>query len=186
MAQGYIIVWHPPASCGRHICTEFNPFICQGDIFDQMHLCLDWRLGHMLHSIDQMVRVFANSPRDHSLIPGRVIPKTKKMVLDATLLNTHDYKVRIKGKWSNPGNGVSPSTTLDYSRQLYFFYFPFSFKNTISSLNLCVLDASISAIFNSLLNRFQLLVWSTFPLIYVRVFLFFLKVIIPHYFRDNI
>ena len=23
--RGYIIVWHPPASCGRHICTQFNP-----------------------------------------------------------------------------------------------------------------------------------------------------------------
>ena len=40
-------------------------------------------------------------------IPGRVIPKTQKMVLDTTLLNTHHYKVGIKGKveqsreWSN-------------------------------------------------------------------------------------
>ena len=25
MAPGYIIVWRPPASCGRHICTQFNP-----------------------------------------------------------------------------------------------------------------------------------------------------------------
>ena len=25
VALGYIIVWHPPASYGRHICTEFNP-----------------------------------------------------------------------------------------------------------------------------------------------------------------
>ena len=24
IAPGYIIVWHPPASCERHICTEFN------------------------------------------------------------------------------------------------------------------------------------------------------------------
>ena len=32
------------------------------------------------------------------IIPGRVIPKTQKMVLDATLLNTQHYKVRIKGK----------------------------------------------------------------------------------------
>ena len=32
MAPGYIIVWHPPASCGRHICTEFNPSTGQGDI----------------------------------------------------------------------------------------------------------------------------------------------------------
>ena len=31
-------------------------------------------------------------------IPGRVIPKTQKMVLDASLLNTQHYKVRIKGK----------------------------------------------------------------------------------------
>ena len=31
-------------------------------------------------------------------IPGRVIPKTQKMVLDAALLSTQHYKVRIKGK----------------------------------------------------------------------------------------
>ena len=31
-------------------------------------------------------------------IPGRVIPKTLKMVLDTTLLNTQHYKVRFKGK----------------------------------------------------------------------------------------
>ena len=45
-----------------------------------------------------MVRVFANSPGDLGSIPCRVIPKTQKMVLDATLLNTQHYKVRIKGK----------------------------------------------------------------------------------------
>ena len=43
-------------------------------------------------------RVFANGPGDHGSIPGRVIPKTLKMVLDAALLNTQHYKVRIKGK----------------------------------------------------------------------------------------
>ena len=26
VAPGYIIVWHPPASCERCICTQFNPF----------------------------------------------------------------------------------------------------------------------------------------------------------------
>ena len=45
-----------------------------------------------------MVRVFANGPRNRGSIPGRVIPKTQKMVLDAALLNTQHYKVRIKGK----------------------------------------------------------------------------------------
>ena len=43
-------------------------------------------------------RVFANGPGDLGSIPGRVIPKTLKMVLDTTLLNTQQYKVRIKGK----------------------------------------------------------------------------------------
>ena len=45
-----------------------------------------------------MVRVFANGPGDLGSIPGRVIPKTQKMVPDAILLYTQDYKVRIKGK----------------------------------------------------------------------------------------
>ena len=33
-------------------------------------------------------RVFANDPGDRGSIPGRVIPKTKKMVLDISLFNT--------------------------------------------------------------------------------------------------
>ena len=44
-----------------------------------------------------MSRVFANDPGDQGSIPGRVIPKTQKMVLDAALLNTQHYEVRIKG-----------------------------------------------------------------------------------------
>ena len=35
-----------------------------------------------------MVRVFANGPGDLDSVSGRVIPKTQKMVLDASLLNT--------------------------------------------------------------------------------------------------
>ena len=35
-----------------------------------------------------MVRVFANGPGDLGSIPGQVIPKTQKMVLDTSLLNT--------------------------------------------------------------------------------------------------
>ena len=45
-----------------------------------------------------MSRVFANGLGDWSSIPGRVIPKTQKMVLDTALLSTQHYKVRIKGK----------------------------------------------------------------------------------------
>ena len=45
-----------------------------------------------------MGRVFANGPGDLGLIPGRVLPKTLKMVLDTSLLKTQQYKVRIEGK----------------------------------------------------------------------------------------
>ena len=92
------------------------------------------------HSIDKvldigvMVRVFSNGPGDLGSIPGRVIPKTLKMVLDASLLNTQHYKVRIKGEveksWER--NSILPyiwcssyrkrclRVTLDNGRQLYF------------------------------------------------------------------
>ena len=79
------------------------------------------------------VRVFANRPGDLGSIPGRVIPKTQKMVLDAPLLNIQHYKVRIKGKVEQSRKGVAPSptpwcssyrkgslrVTLDNGRQLY-------------------------------------------------------------------
>ena len=45
-----------------------------------------------------MIKVFANGPGDLGSIPRRVIPKTQKMVLDASLCNTQHYKVMIKGK----------------------------------------------------------------------------------------
>ena len=48
--------------------------------------------------IGLMSRVFANGQGDQGSIPGWDLPKTLKMVLDAALLNTQHYKVRIKGK----------------------------------------------------------------------------------------
>ena len=41
---------------------------------------------------------FTNGPGDRSSIIGQAIPKTQKMILDATLLNTQRYNVRINGK----------------------------------------------------------------------------------------
>ena len=54
----------------------------------------------MVHNrlIGLVGRVFANGSGDMGSIPGFVILKTFKMVLDATLLNTQKYKVCIKGK----------------------------------------------------------------------------------------
>ena len=43
-------------------------------------------------------RVFANGLGDLGSILGRLIPKTLKLLLDTSRLNTQQYKVRIKGK----------------------------------------------------------------------------------------
>ena len=71
-------------------------------------MCTGWvALGHFSKKflssckkqiIGLMSRVFAKSSRDRGSVPGRVIPKTQKMVLNITLLRTQYYKVRIKGK----------------------------------------------------------------------------------------
>ena len=53
---------------------------------------------YLVRYIGPAVRVFINGPGDLGSIPGRVIPKTLKMELDTTLLNTQHYKVRFKGK----------------------------------------------------------------------------------------
>ena len=52
----------------------------------------------MAFSFGRVGRVFSNGPGDRGSIPGRVIPKALKMVLDTYLLNIQQYKVHIKGK----------------------------------------------------------------------------------------
>ena len=65
---------------------------------DRTHLLLLKFKGYIYRHIALVGRVFANGPGDLGSIPGRIIPKTLKMVLDTSLLNTQQHKVRIKGK----------------------------------------------------------------------------------------
>ena len=62
----------------------------------------------------KMVRVFANGPGDWGSIPGRVIPKTQKRLLDVALLSTKHYNVRIKGKvaQSKEWSSTLPNTSV--------------------------------------------------------------------------
>ena len=66
-------------------------------IYVCMYVCIDVYVYNWATGL--MSRVFANGLGDQGSIPGWVIPKTQKMVLDAALLiNTQHYKVRIKEK----------------------------------------------------------------------------------------
>ena len=55
------------------------------------NLLVNWLIG-------LVSRVFTNGPGDLGSIPGHIIPKTLKVVLDTSMLNTQQYKIHIKGK----------------------------------------------------------------------------------------
>ena len=57
------------------------------------------------------VRVFANGLGDLGSVPGQVIPKTQKMVLDASLLNSQHYKVRNESKMKQYKGGIALSSS---------------------------------------------------------------------------
>ena len=57
-----------------------------------------FRTSYCHRLIGLVGRVFANGLGDLCSIPGRVISKALNMVLATSLLNTQQYKVRIKGK----------------------------------------------------------------------------------------
>ena len=121
----------------NHIAQIFNIWIITCTIY--ICVCMYMGLSFCGCGCEYFTenRVFANGPGDLGSIQGRVIPKTQKMVLDAFLLNTQHYKVRIKGKVGQFREGVAPSptswcssyrkgslrVTLDYGRQLYFFLY---------------------------------------------------------------
>ena len=92
-----------------------------------------WIVRCIVLDIGLGVRVFANGPVQSQV---ESYAKTQKMVLDASLLNTQHYKVRIKGKVEQSREGVAPTptpwcssyrkgslrVTLNYGRQLYFTF----------------------------------------------------------------
>ena len=137
-------------------------------------------LGLCLPDIGLGVRVFANGPGDLGSIPGRVIPKTQKMVLDASLFSTRHYKVRIKGKVVQSRKGVAPSpthwcssyrkgslrVTLDYGRQLFTIIrsgIRWSVCMPMSQRSLCVSFSRTDAG----LCIYHLLVWSNFNFLHI-------------------
>ena len=78
-----------------------------------------------------MGRVLANDPGDWGSIPGKIMPKTQKMVLDATLLNIQHYKVQIKGKVEQSrGKNCTLSYTSAMTINFTFIYTSFIDKYT--------------------------------------------------------
>ena len=66
----------------------FAGFSGYGNSIYNIILLLKKENVHLICLIGIMVRVFDEGPKDQGSIPGRVIPKTWKMVLDASWLNS--------------------------------------------------------------------------------------------------
>ena len=132
-------------------------------------------------AIDIMVRVFTNGPGDYGSIPGRVIPKTQKMILDATLLNIQHYKVHIKGKVEQSRKRSSASPTpwcssywkgsllvaLNYSRQLYLLLTHLNLEFSFSKIG-CLTkakEAFSTLLFHSFPKRIDTM-WNTNSFVY--------------------
>ena len=91
-----MLAYHQSKVVTMHV---FNciPFIVELTTFQEFHVQIFCE-SLAYHIISLMSRMFTSGLRDRGSIPGRVIPKSQKMVLDAVLLNTQHNKVRIKGK----------------------------------------------------------------------------------------
>ena len=113
------------------ICCRKHPAVrstLRGNLFGVGRICfkltvaalvryLNWAFVYLdvyMSAIGLMSRVFANGPGDLGSIPGRVIPKTQKMILNAALLNNQHYKVRIEDKdeQSKKGSSAHPYTSV--------------------------------------------------------------------------
>ena len=73
-------------------------------------LCLNYGCVSPAHWLSGIV--FANDLGDRGSISGQVIPKTQKVVLDTSLLNTQYYKIRFKDKMEQSRDS---SSTLPYT-----------------------------------------------------------------------
>ena len=98
--------YHSAVHRFNHDTTRKAPQIVS--IYIYIPVCLSLSIWIYHRAIGLKDRVFANGLRDRGSNTGRVI---QKMLLHASLLIKKHYKVRIKGKGEQSGNGVvsSPS-----------------------------------------------------------------------------
>ena len=76
--------------------THGSKWKCKYKFYELTHGS-KWKCKYKIYEFTHG-RVFTNGPGDMGSIPGRVIPKTLKMVLDTSLLNTRQYKACIESK----------------------------------------------------------------------------------------
>ena len=85
-------------SHSKTFSNPLEPFQIKWEVYFSKELCRSSLLCRRYDSACRCVCTVGHGYITPGSIPGRVIPKPLKVVLDTSLLNTQQYKVRIKGK----------------------------------------------------------------------------------------
>ena len=72
----------------KYVCVCVCVCVC---VYIYIYICI-----YIYMYIGIMVGVFTNSLGDRGSMPGQILPKTQKMVLNASLHNTQHYEIWIK------------------------------------------------------------------------------------------
>ena len=122
VALGYIIVWLPPASCERHICTEFNPSTVKA---------IPWYLRPDAPVI--YTGVFLIWQPGRGLICYIYFYVSVSMYLRTFSQNS---KRRVSGRYLHPQKLFSFNERLRYNASLWFIAFFFCHKSIHSKKSL--------------------------------------------------
>ena len=105
---GAVSVFYSPSRLGKELFWQ--KLILNWTVWNRT-IWIKW-IAWNRNVFDNKKLLISLGPGDLGSIPGRVIPKTLKMVLDTYLLNTLQYKVRIKVKM---GQSWERSSTHPYT-----------------------------------------------------------------------
>ena len=87
-------------------------------------------------TVEVLISVFANGQVDQGSIPGWVIPKTQKMVLDATLLNTQHCEDHESTRCAGANNVILPPENVNRMMGLWIRFTPTVFMSPLLTISI--------------------------------------------------
>ena len=97
-------------------CNIFNVQSCLSIYIEIIEFLNEQFIGNnkqmnITGSLAKRIECSPNGPLVHRSIPGRVISKTLKIVLETSCLTLNDIRYVSRVKWSNSGKWAAPSPT---------------------------------------------------------------------------
>ena len=98
--------WSPTLNAASSLGSQIKVVITNAIVFNQLARLVSPSTVFLITVLIAVTiwlegRMFTNGPEGPGSIPGRVMLKTQKMILDTSSLNTQHYKYVSRAKWSN-------------------------------------------------------------------------------------